>query len=93
MEISEKPKGRSPIVLDLEDTLIKFLNTVGLKSGVANIQVVWATPKALDESNGSNSQKIQNFTMPSAVGPVTVSLRYTGYTKSCWKHGDVQAFG
>ena len=73
MEISAKPKGRPPIILDIEEKLIKFLKAVGVKGGVVNIHVVRATPKALNERNGSCSQQLQNFSMLSEVGPVIVS--------------------
>ena len=58
-----KPKGRPPILQDLDGKLIKFLNALRVKGGVVNIHVVRAVTKALIESNSSFST-LQTFSMP-----------------------------
>ena len=40
IQIATKPKGRPPILLDLDEKLIKFLKAVRAKGGVVNIHIV-----------------------------------------------------
>ena len=40
VEIIAKPKGRPPILLDLDEKLIKFLKAIRAKGGVVNVHVV-----------------------------------------------------
>ena len=59
-----KPRGRPPILLELDEKLIKFLRTVRSKGGVVNIHVVRAATTALIATNPSTSQQLLNFDMP-----------------------------
>ena len=43
VDITAKPKGHPPILLDLDEKLIKFLKAIRAKGGVVNIHVVRAT--------------------------------------------------
>lgn len=52
-EIPHKPRGRPPILLELDEKLIKFLCAVRNRGGVVNKHVVRATAKALIDSNPS----------------------------------------
>ena len=61
VEITAKPKGHPPILLDLDEKLIKFLKAIRAKGGVVNIHVVRATTDALIASNPSSSMHLQNF--------------------------------
>uniref|UniRef100_A0A1X7VSS3 Uncharacterized protein n=1 Tax=Amphimedon queenslandica TaxID=400682 RepID=A0A1X7VSS3_AMPQE len=61
-ELTTKPKGRPPVLLDLDEKLI-FLTAIRSKGGVVNIHVVRATGKALIETHLSSSQHL-NFSMP-----------------------------
>ena len=38
--LPKKPRGRPPILLDLDEKLIKFLRAIRTKGGVINIHVV-----------------------------------------------------
>ena len=51
VEITAKPKGRPPILLDLDEKLIKFLKAIRAKGGVVNIHVVRAATDALIASS------------------------------------------
>ena len=51
-----KSKGRPPLLLELNDKLIKFLKLVRSKGGVVNIHVVRATAEVLIKSNPSLMQ-------------------------------------
>ena len=62
--IPAKPRGRPPILLDLDGKLIDFLKAIRLKGGVINIHVVRAAAKALIESNPTSSQQLLRFDMP-----------------------------
>ena len=79
MEIPAKPKRRPPILLDLDEKLIKFLKAVSIKGGVVIVHVVRAATKALIESNGSASQQLQNFSTPRSW--VHSLYHCMGYTK------------
>ena len=82
IDIPAKPKGRPPILLDLDGKLIKFLKAVRVKGGVVNIHVVRAAAKARIESNGSSSQQPQNLGMPRSCRSWVQSLYCCmGYTK------------
>ena len=48
-----KPRGRSPILLELDEKLIKFLCAVRNRGGVVNKHVVRASAKVLIDSNPS----------------------------------------
>ncbi len=50
-ELAVQPRGRPPIMLDLDAKLIKFLHTIRNRGGVINIHVVRASAKALIDSN------------------------------------------
>ena len=63
-KLSVQPKGRFPLMLDLDSKLIKFLQGVRAKGGVVNIHVVRATAKALIQSNPSQMQHFVKFDMP-----------------------------
>ena len=78
-KIPAKPRGRPPILLELDEKLIKFLRAVRVKGGVVNIHVVRATAKALIESNPSSSSHLQNFDMPRSW--VQSIYRRMGYKK------------
>ena len=62
--ISNNERGRPPILLELDDKLIRFLKAVRSKGGVVNIHVVRATAKALIASNPTSLQQLTNFKMP-----------------------------
>lgn len=59
-----KPKGRPPIMLDLDEKFIKFLKAVCGKGGVVNSHVVRATAGALIKNNPSMTQYFSRFDMP-----------------------------
>jgi len=61
--IITQPKGRPPILLELDDKLLKLLLAIRAKGGVINIHVICATAKALIDSNPGSSQ-LSNFKMP-----------------------------
>ena len=69
VEIIVKPKGRPPILLDLDEKLIKFLKAVRAKGGVVNIHVVRAATDALIASNPPSPSEFQQATF---LGTVTV---------------------
>ena len=77
--ITAKPKGRPPLLLDLDEKLIKFLKAVRAKGGVVNIHVVRATAKALISSNPSSSNNLKDFSMPRSW--VQSLYRRMGYCK------------
>ncbi len=62
-KIISKPRGCPPILLQLDEKLIKFLRAVRAKGGVVNIHVVRVTTKALIKSNPLMSQ-LHKFSMP-----------------------------
>ena len=63
-EIPGKLRGRPPILLELDEKLIKFLRAIRSKGGVVNIHVVRASTKALIESNPAVPQHLRSFNMP-----------------------------
>lgn len=63
-EIVPKPRGRPPILLELDQKLIKYLTGIRTKGGVVNIHVVRATAAALIKTNPTSSQHLHNFCMP-----------------------------
>ena len=77
--ITAQPRGRPPLLLELDEKLIKFLRPVRAKGGVINIHVVRAATKALIESNPSTSQQLVKFYMPRSW--VQSIYRRMGYTK------------
>ena len=79
VEITAKPKGRPPVLLDLDEKLIKFLKPVTAKGGVVNIHVVRAATDALIASNPSSSTHLQNFSNPCSW--VQSLYRRMGYTR------------
>ena len=77
--IRAQPKGRPPILLDLDEKLVTFLKAVRTKGGVVNIHVVRAVAKALIDSNQSSSKYLQNFNFPRSW--VQSLYRRMGYTR------------
>lgn len=73
------PKGRPPLMLDLDHKLLTFLKAVRTKGGVVNIHVVRAAALALIQSNPSQRQYYANFDMPRSW--VQSIYRRMGYTK------------
>ena len=61
--ITTRPRGRPPILLELDGKLLQYLKALRSKGGVINIHVVRAVTKALIESNPSMSQ-LATFDMP-----------------------------
>ena len=59
-----KPKGRPPLLLELDDKSIKFLKVVRSKGGVVNIHVVRTTAEALIKSNPSLMQHFCRLELP-----------------------------
>ena len=64
LKIPLQPRGRPPLMGDLDLSLLKFLRAVRAKDGVINIHVVKATADALTKSN--NQTGIVNFDMNSS---------------------------
>ena len=62
--ITPQPRGRPPILLELDTKLIKLLLAICTKGGVVNIHVVRATAKALIESNPVAGSHLAKFKMP-----------------------------
>ena len=79
VEIPHKPRGRPPILLELDVKLIRFLRAVRNRGGVVNIHVVRASAKALIDSNPLMASHLQNFNMPRSW--VTSVYRRMGYTR------------
>ena len=59
-----QPRGRPPLLLDLDTKLISFLRAVRRKDGVINIHVVRATAEALISCNPAFAQQLIRFEMP-----------------------------
>lgn len=78
-EIPHKPRGRPPLLLELDEKLIKFLRAVRSKGGIVNIHVVRATATALIESNPSMASHLNQFSMPRTW--VTSLYRRMGFVK------------
>lgn len=64
VRISVQPRGRPPLLLDLDEKLIKYLRAIRSRGGVVNIHVVKAATRALIESNPVASQQLLLFNMP-----------------------------
>lgn len=79
VEIAAKPKGHPPILLDLDEKMLKFLKAIRSKGGVVNIHVVRAATDALIASNPSSSTHLQNFSKPRSW--VQSLYRRMGYTR------------
>ena len=62
-KIVTQPRGRPPILLELDDKLLKLLLAIRAKGGIINVHVVRATTKALIDSNPGSLQ-LSNFKMP-----------------------------
>ena len=62
--ITPQPRGRPPILLEVDAKLIQLLRAIRAKGGVVNIHVVRATTKALIESNPSTTSQLSKFKMP-----------------------------
>ena len=59
------PRGRPPLLMELDKKLLRFLNAMRARGGVINSHVVRATADALIRSNHSPGlQHLQNFSMP-----------------------------
>jgi hypothetical protein len=75
--VSEIP--RKPILLELDEKLIKFLCAARNRGGVVNKHVVGASAKALIDSNPSVASHLKTFSMPCSW---VISLyRCMGFTK------------
>ena len=59
-----QPRGRPPLLLELDVKLITFLQAVQRKGGVINIHVVRATAEALIKCNPAFAQQLSKFEMP-----------------------------
>ena len=64
VKIPAQPRGRPPLLLELDEKLIKYLRAIRSKGGVVNIHVVRAATRALIESNPTTSQQLLKFDMP-----------------------------
>ena len=62
-EIPTAQRGRSPMLLDLDEKLIAFLKAIRARGGVININVVRAVAGSLIECNPSH-QQLSKFSMP-----------------------------
>ena len=73
------PRGRPPLLMELDRKLLQFLNAMRARGGVINSHVVRATADALIRSNHSSGlQHLQNFSMPrSWVQSVYKRMGYT----------------
>ena len=78
-ELPILPKGRPPLMLNLDGKLLSFLKALRLKGGVVNIHVVRAAAVALIQSNPSQMQYYANFDMSRSW--VQSVYRRLGYTK------------
>lgn len=74
-----KPRGRPPILLELDAKLMKFLKALRNKGGVVNIHIVRATTEALIKSNPVLAAQLQDFPMPRTW--VQSLYRRIGFTK------------
>ena len=62
--ITPQPRGRPPILLELDTKSIKLLHAICTKGGIVNIHVVHATAKALIERNSNAGSHLTKFKMP-----------------------------
>ena len=76
-KIMAQPRGRPPILQELDTKLIKFLRALRSRGGVINIHVVRAATQALIESNPS-AEQLRRFDMPRTW--VQSIYRRMGYT-------------
>ncbi len=72
-------RGRPPILMELDQKLIKFLRAVRTKGGVINVHVVRAAATALIASNPSSSQHLLKIEMPRSW--IQSIYRRMGFTK------------
>ena len=77
-KIMAQPRGRPPILQELDTKLIKFLRALRRRGGVINIHVVRAATQALIESN-SSAEQLRRFNMPRSW--VQSIYRCMGYTR------------
>ena len=77
-KIMAQPRGRPPILQELDTKLIKFLRALRSRGGVINIHVVRAATQALIESNPS-AEQLRRFNMPRTW--VQSIYRRMGYTR------------
>ena len=76
--LTTQPRGRPPLLLELDEKLIKFLHGVRRKGGVININVVRATAQALIKCNPAFAQQLSRFDMPrSWVQSLYRRMKYT----------------
>ncbi len=59
-----QPRGRHPLLLDLDVKLITFLQAIRRRGGIINIHVVRATADALIKCNPAFAQQLSKFEMP-----------------------------
>lgn len=78
-EIHNQERGSPPLLLELDEKLIRFLKPVRTKGGVVNIHVVRATATALIKSNSSLLQQFARFEMPKTW--VQSIYRCMGFTR------------
>ena len=79
-EISSKPRGCPPLLLEVDTKLIVFLNAVWKRGGVVNCHVVCATAKALIESaeSGTVKQNLSQIDLPRTwLSPFTYARNLT----------------
>ena len=76
-KIMAQPRGRPPILQELDTKLIKFLRALRSRGSVINIHVVRAATQALIESNPS-AEQLRRFDMPRTW--VQSIYRRMGYT-------------
>ena len=74
-----RPRGRPPLLLELNEKLLQFLNAIRARGGVIKSHVVRATADAFIRSKHSPGlQHLRNFSMPrSWVQSVYKRMGYT----------------
>lgn len=86
------PRGRPPILQELDEKLLKFLRAVRCKGGVVNRHVVRAATTALIASNPSTSQHLAKFAMPrswvQSIYHRMVLLRDLQYHQDCTRNAE-----
>ena len=63
-QIPTQPRGRPPLMMELDSKLVKLLHAVRNKGGIINIHVVRASAKALIATNLQTQQQLSHFDMP-----------------------------
>ena len=63
-QISIQPRGRPPLMMELDSKLVKLLHAVRSRGGIINIHVVRASAKALIATNPQTHQQLSHFDMP-----------------------------